>query len=89
MAANEPRSPANEPGLVSPSIKHWASANEPKLLMSNDSGTPPPDLFDLDKPNMHPKMQQFPVITILGEPKCFSSRYYERFGWLENSTGWL
>ncbi len=71
MAADEPQSPANEPRPLSPSIKHGASANEPKASMSNDSGTPPPDLSDLDEPPMQPKLQRFPVITILGKPQCF------------------
>ncbi len=86
VAADEPQSPANEPRPPLPSIKHGASANEPKASMSNDSGTPPPDLSDLDEPPMQPKLQRFPVITILGKPQCFSSRWYERFSWLEYST---
>ncbi len=33
------------------------SANKPKASMSNDSGTPPPDLSDLDESPMQPKLQ--------------------------------
>lgn len=89
--SSESRPSTNEvrPHAVDPkpheleSVKHTEDSSGTSMASTS---TPPPDLSNLDEPAMQPKLQRFPCNTISGKQRCFSTRWYEKFLWLEYST---
>ncbi|XP_030072332.1 zinc finger MYM-type protein 1 [Microcaecilia unicolor] len=67
----------------------FPSTSSIECLQMSTSGTEPTqlsiDLSHIDEPPKQPKLQAFPVSVISGKSRSFSTRWYDKFHWLEYS----